>query len=130
MLLDPAAPIDAESSAQLLVQCDSVDHMRQFASEAGRVCGVEGARRKVRVNQQTRFSGHNYLLDAAHSRRHYGCLACHRLEVDNAEGLVDGWAAKDGCVRVELDYIGARQHFLYPDHIATPGAYGADTLGH
>ena len=43
--------------------------------------------------------------------------ACHRFQVDDAEGLVDGGAAEDSGVGVELNGLGAGDHLLDPDDV-------------
>ena len=56
------------------------------------------------------------------ARRHDGRLAGHRLEVDDAERLVDRRADEHRRVAQELDHVGLRKHLLEPDDVAALGA--------
>jgi len=43
--------------------------------------------------------------------------ACHRFQVDDAEGLINGRTAEDAGVTVKLDHLGFCHHLLNPDHL-------------
>jgi hypothetical protein len=60
-----------------------------------------------------------------------GVFARHRLEVDDAERLVDGRTDEDCGVRVERDDTVLRQHLANPDDaVWRVGAGTLDRLGH
>ena len=59
-----------------------------------------------------------------------GSVAGHGFEIDDAEGLVDGGAAEDGAVAVELDGGGAGEHLLDPDDVGVSAAGGVDFCAH
>src|SRR3984957_19898604 len=61
--------------------------------------------------------------DAPGSAGDHGGTAGHGLEVDDAEGFVDGGAAEDPGMGVELDGLGAGDHLLDPDdaRVVVPG---------
>ena len=58
------------------------------------------------------------LDDAAGGRGHDGRLARHRLEVDDAQRLVDRRAREDRRVAEDLDHVGLGQHLVEPEHVA------------
>ena len=66
------------------------------------------------------------LGDAAHRRRDHGDLAGHRLQVDEAERLVDRRAAEDRRVGVQLDRRRPVHHLRDP-HDARPPAWASAT---
>src|ERR1700761_2959756 len=68
--------------------------------------------------------------DAAGGAGYYGGFAGHGFEVDDAEGLVDGRAAEDSGVAVELDLLGHADHLLDPDDAWTLGLRGGDGSFH
>ncbi|CAM5506652.1 hypothetical protein STENM327S_08348 [Streptomyces tendae] len=86
-------------------------------------------RRRVPVtllgDEYPRFAVGHDLGDPAHPGGHHGGGAGHRLQVDDAEGLVDGGADEDGGVGQELDHLRARQHARDPVHALA----GAAQLG-
>ena len=57
------------------------------------------------------------LLDAADSACDDCRAAGHGLQVDDAEGLVDRRATKDGGMRIELDGLVLGHHLLNPDDV-------------
>ncbi len=77
-------------------------------------------------NEKACFAIHDDFLDATDGAGDDGGLASHGLEVDDAEGLVDGRAAEDGGVGVELEHGGFIDHLLNPDD-AGAGAWAAAT---
>ena len=68
------------------------------------------------------------LEDAAYGGGDHWGFAGHGFEVDDAEGLVNGGAAEDGAVAVELDGFGLGDHLLDPDDVvaAAGGVAGGE----
>ena len=125
--LRPARP---SRSRQARIERDPVDRVGEVGREAGRIHGVERPFPDREVDEQSGLAGDDHLRDAADCRGHDGRLAGHRLEVDDAERLVDGRAAEDRRVRVQLDGLRRGHHLLDPDHVGPIGAHLGHALGH
>src|SRR5690349_15695463 len=76
---------------------------------------AHGVGERARVawrDEQTRLTLDDDLADPADRARDDGCPARHRLEIDQAERLVDRRAHEDGRVAVELDDVLVRQDLV------------------
>ena len=97
------------------------DDLVEGGGEVGDVLlGVEGRARAVGGlldrDQPPRLAVDDDLGDAAGGGGDDGGLAGHRLEVDDAEGFVDGRAGEGGRVGEQRDDVGPRQHLADPHH--------------
>src|SRR6266478_9994440 len=72
---------------------------------------------RLEPDEDSSFPRYDYLGDAADLGGDDGRLTSHRLEVDDAEGLVHRRADEDGRVRVEGDHDLLGQHLRNPDHV-------------
>ena len=79
-------------------------------------------------DEQSRDAVLDHLGNAADRGRDDGCLAGHRLEVDDPHRLVDRRADEHGRVAEDLDHVRLRQHLLDPDHAAARRARSASIL--
>ncbi|MPM19878.1 hypothetical protein SDC9_66305 [bioreactor metagenome] len=97
-----------------------VELRRELGLEVLHVRGVVRLRRIVR-HQQAGPAVLDDLRDAADGTGHHGRLGGHRLQIHDAQRLVDRRAGEHGGVRQHLAYARARQHLLHPGHPAAAG---------
>ena len=68
-------------------------------------------------NQETRFSVHDDFFDTADCAGYNRGFACHCFEIDDAEGLVNRWAAKYCRVRIKFGNRIPIDHLCDPDNV-------------
>ena len=89
---------------------------REVGDEAVRVDGrARAVLDLLDGHQPAGFAVDDDLRDAAGGRRDDGQLTGHRLEVDDAERLVDRGTGEDRAVREQGDDLRAREHLGDPD---------------
>ncbi len=84
----------------------------------------------LKRNQETGFSIDNDFFNSADCAGYNRCLACHRFEIDNAEGLVNRWAAKHGRVRIKFGNCIPIDHLCDPDNVGAFLHCGLDGVFH
>jgi hypothetical protein len=102
------------------------EQIAQFRGQIpGKAIGIKrktGHRILIEGHQVAGLAVHHDLLDAARGAGHDGCLAGHGFQVDDAERLIDRWAAKHSRVAVELDRSPLGEHLVDPDQSRVEGA--------
>ena len=74
-----------------------------------------GDRILIEGNQPAGFAIHNNFKNSASGAGNHWRGASHRFKVDDAEWLIDRWAAEDRAIRIELDGLFFRDHLFNPD---------------
>ncbi len=92
--------------------------------------GEAGDRVLVKRNQVAGYAVDDDFEDSASGAGDDGRAAGHGFEVDDAEGLIDRWAAEDAAVAVELDGLGFGEHLLDPYDARVNSAEPVDFLAH
>src|SRR4051794_20802610 len=127
-LLDRApAPGAAHRGGAVGVGQQGVDALGELGGEAVGVLGTQAAAAGgLEGDEDAGLVVDDDLEDAARRRRDDRRLAGHRLEVDDAQRLVDRRAREDGRVREQLDELGARDHLADPHDAVAPRAQRVD----
>ena len=127
MLLGAAAACFAKTEAKIGVGHEEIEPGGEVAGELVGIDGLEGALvQLLQRDEKAGFSIDDDFFDPAYGAGDDRGFAGHRLEINDAEGLVDGGAAEDGSVGVELDGRRLAHHFLNPDDAGANGLSGSD----